>query len=407
MASLVCNAGAYTLVGAASATAVALIIAAGSYTLTGSTAGTILGKGVTAVSGSYTVTGTAIQTRRIATEPAGYLLNGSAVTLSKTNRLVFASATGSYALIGTNVQLSTALVTGTGAYAYTGTAATLDRFTLGLSSSTVGGSYSVTGQAVGLLYERPSDSGDYQLTGTTVIFRKGKNLVASAGTYEFIGGTATRLEQSRHFPAASTSYSITGAITTLRRSTSSDYVMVINTDSYVLTGTNSTLRPTRLLTATSGSYTQSGTAVRFKEVAAPGAYYLTGTDVIFRQVARQLTAVSGTYGLSGSAAVPRRSIYNLIAKKGVYLVASPVTTLQRISYVDAGPGQYTIVSPDVFLRSTHFSVESGSYTVLGTIVNLRSSHRGRWRRQSVQPAAVSRQPNRTSTWDTQQGSPGV
>lgn len=408
MASLSCNSGAYTLVGAVGVIAWTLAAASGSYAVTGTTAGTKYGHPITAVSGSYTITGTAIQTRRITAEPAGYILNGQAVTLrySQGSKVVSA-VSGVYAITGTTTQkLEYAQPYTKGQYSLTGSIVALLR-SVGPRFSVASGSYAITGGTTHLSGTVGIDSGDYSITGTDVTFRKGKRVASNSGVYSITGPVSTRLEQSRHFPVASGTYAITGSITTLRYSGSHAIFMVINTTPYALTGTDATLLMARRLTAVSGSYTISDSHTQLSPRFTPGSYQLTGSDVTFVQSTRVLTATPGSYSITGIPVTPRFSIVNLSVDSGSYSISGPLTFIVAGRYLPIESGHYSIDSADLTLRATHLNADSGSYSITGLTDPLSTTHSTRWKAQPVRTASSTRQPSRSNIWDTQSKPPGV
>jgi hypothetical protein len=406
MASLSCNSGAYTLVGAASVIAFSLSIASSSYAVTGGDA--TFGRLIFANSGSYAVTGQPIQSRRVTAEPAGYLLNGSAVTFhynpgSKT----VSAVSGSYAITGTTAtKIQYSIPYTKGVYSLTGSTVILLR-SLGPRFVVVGGSYGITGTSAGLLSTVTIGTGDYQLTGTAVTFRKGKSLAAGLGAYTVNGVTSTRLEQSRHFPSASGLYSIIGGIATLRLSTSTDIVLVLNSANYSLTGTPATLQLNRVASIVSGTYVLTGGHTVFKKQYDSGVYGVTGQPVTFLHLNKTLGATSGTYILTGTVANLVYSIHRLNLDSGLYSISGPVTTILPMRFAVSDSGAYTLVGSDTELRATQIILDSGNYTITGSTALLTTTHRSRWHKQPHRPPSTIIQVKTTSTWDPQDSPPGV
>jgi len=406
--SLVCSSGSYTAIGAASILAFSIAAASGSYAVTGTAVSFVKGHPLTAVSGTYAINGSAIQSRRISAAPAGYLLNGTAITLTKSNKYVFASAAGSYAITGTTAtKLERAVPSDRGGYILTGSTVNLIRSSAAFIIPINSGGYTLTGTVANLLSTVTIDSGDYRLTGTDATFRKGKSLLIGSGSYTVNGFPGTRLEQSRHFPIGIGSYGITGAVTTLRYSNSKNIFIVINSSNYTLAGSTANLLMARRFDAVSGTYTINDGHTVFKKQYDPGSYNLTGTDVLFTVLNRRLTAASGSYTISGVTAQLVYSIRRLVVASGQYILASTVTTTNKAYLLTNPTGFYSVTGSGVTLRATRIMVDSGSYSITDGGTNVRASRVGRWRNQSRQPAATTAQPKVTDNWDPQQGASGV
>lgn len=215
---------------------------AGSYTITGTAVTTKRGRKVAADSGSYAITGTAVTTRKgwvVSALSGSYAITGTAVTLRQT-RLVTA-ASGSYSITGTDVTLTKtaakSVVADAGSYAITGTAVNFRKTHL-VSANT--GNYSITGTAVTLTLlankRVVADAGNYNITGTAVTLRQTRLITAAAGSY-VITGTAVNLNVGKKVSALSGSYAITGTAVTFLQSRN----VVASTGNYSLTGSNVTL----------------------------------------------------------------------------------------------------------------------------------------------------------------------
>src|SRR6185369_13806683 len=106
MASISCNSGAYTIIGAACILAFSLGVATGGYTSTGTAASLVYGHPITATPGVYTLTGSSVSISRINAAPAGYLINGQPATLAVNSATKQVTATaGSYTYTGTTAGL--------------------------------------------------------------------------------------------------------------------------------------------------------------------------------------------------------------------------------------------------------------------------------------------------------------
>lgn len=405
MASLSCNSGAYTIEGATAFRVLVMAAAVGSYLLTGTAVTPVRGHPITAVSGSYTVTGTLIQSRRISAFPAGYILNGQAVTLSRSNIKKVTATPGSYAVTGGSTIIEHAILTNRGQYTVTGTATTLTRNSSSRTVVAGSGSYSSTGGSTILELVAPIGTGDYQVTGTAVTLRKGKGLIALSRAFT-LAGTQVLLEQSKHFPVGTTSYSYTGSQTNLVYSGSHAKAIVINNGIFNLTGTAASIYPSRLASVVSGSYSITGSRTITSVNAVSGVYSITGTPVTFSSTNR-LIAVSGVYSITGIATPLIRPTYRLVMSPGVYLQAAPVTRLVSNKLITPDSGIYTVSKVSTLLRATRITVESGMYSMVGVDTTLIASLAGRWREQQQPAASVTTQPVPTSIWTPQPSPQGA
>jgi len=407
MASISCNSGAYTIIGAASVLAFSLAVAPGSYATTGTAASLVHGYPITAAVGHYTLTGSLVSIARVSAEPGGYLVGGQPATLTvnSANKTVSATA-GSYAYTGTVARLVLSKQYNVGLYALTGTAATLSQ-TGDPVVNAFSGSYTITGGNTVLEHIRLIGTGDYQITGTAATLKKGKGLVGNAGTY-LIAGTAAKVAQSRHFPSAEGTYGITGAIATLRYSNEPAKVLVLNSGIYTLTGQAAALPIT--LNAAVGSYALTGQYAQLLPRAESGTYAITGTPVTFVRTSNILDPAIGSYQITGTAATLRGPGPHLAADSGNYVYFGFDPSILSIRFVSAAPGVYLATGTDAYIRVTHIIAEPGQYVITPTIPSdhiLQTTRPRRWRKQSKQPVAMITQPTTTETWEAQPGSPGV
>lgn len=172
-----------------------------------------------AAQGSYSLTGQAAalrNARRITAAQGSYTLNGQTVGLRLGKNMV--AAQGSYALTGQALALTRGrrLVAAQGSYAITGADALVD-----VVISAGAGSYTLTGQTVGLSYSGggarsiPAGQGSYSLSGQAAALRVGRALIADAGAYA-LTGIAAGLKQGRSLTAALGTYALTGIAATLQ-----------------------------------------------------------------------------------------------------------------------------------------------------------------------------------------------
>lgn len=403
MASISCNSGSYTIIGAVSFAAFALGVAVGSYGVTGTAAGVVYGHPITAVSGSYSLTGQLISISRISAAPGSYQVQGQTATLTTSQATRVVSATsGSYSVSGVVAGLIQSKPYPRGEYALTGVAATLTPSGNPRLAVTPG-SYSATGGTTVLEHIRLIGTGDYNITGTTASLTKGKGLVANSRTFAITGIPAI-LKQTRTFPLGIGSYSITGDITTLRASNDAAKVLVLDRGLYTLSGTLAGLPI--IMPADEGSYTVSGQFAGLIPQVSPGSYQINGFPVTFN-LSRE--AATGSYSITGNPNTTLRGPGpTVIATPGLYILfgfqANPVTS--RILQQDSGV--YSIISPDLTLRATHLDAMSGQYTLTGASTTLlQTTQTRRWRKQPKQVASTVKQPIPIDTWDPQSGSPGV
>ncbi len=404
MASINADSGNYGLIGAGSFRALVLGVAVGSYALTGTDV--TFGHGLTANSGSYAITGTAIQTARIAAFPTGYLIQGQNATLSVGGGARFITASsGSYVYTGVLAILEKAVPQTVGFYGVTGTAATLSR-SPGRTITIASGSYIVTTPAVPLVYIRPIDSGDYTITGQDIGFGNGITFPALSTSYTLFGTPAV-LAQSRHVPHASGVYNITGSNTNLVYSANPNRSIVADSGLFVLSGQAAGIKPTRLITALTTSYTLTGTAINSSLFGAVGQYTYTGTPVTFIYTPH-LIANGGIYTLTGTPdTVIRVNTFTLHALSTNYILSGFASRLITTHFLPAETGFYVYTGLDQELRATRIQVDPGQYSLTGTPVNFIPSHIKRWKPQPVRPRTNKAQPVLDTTWDPQSPGPGV
>ena len=196
------------------------------------------------------------------------------------------------------------------------------------------------------------------------IFRREKSRIyffPSAG-----GGGAT-------LTADSGTYTLTGTAVTLKVGRK----LAADSGSYAITGTDVSLKLGRKLTAESGTYTVNGTDVSIKAgrklAADSGTYALTGTDVTLTyQPAGGYTLAldSGSYTLTGTAATLKVA-RTLAADSGTYALTGTDVTLTRGFKITADSGTYTVTGSNVaFTRTYRLPADSGSYALSGSPVSL-------------------------------------
>lgn len=234
-------------------------------------------------SGSYTVTGTAInlaQTRSMSIDVGSYLYTGSALSLLS-NKSVSID-TGAYSYTGTSLSAlhDRTLAIDSGVYTYTGTALALEYGSLTNYELLIdAGSYSVTGTPLDALYDQSLsiDTGLYSVTGTALVLE-----YAAVGAYEITIDTGV--------------YSVSGnSLATLY-----DRSLAIDTGLYSSTGTNLVLAKGYAFALDSGFYSQTGNALDFAIDRAmnldTGAYLVTGIPLAL-EYSSAVTLLIDSYSL--------------------------------------------------------------------------------------------------------------
>jgi hypothetical protein len=242
------------------------------------------------------------------------------------------------------------------------------------------GSFTLTGQTVGLLASRLLDaaSGSYTLTGQDVDLLRGFLLSAASGGFTLTGQDVGLLA-SRLLGADSGSFTLAGQDVTLTYNPLTGYTLTADSGSFTLTGQDVGLLASRLLGAGSGSFSLAGQDVGLLASrllsAASGAFTLTGQDVTLTYSGEgapdyTLTAESGSFALAGqdvSLLVGRL----LTADSASFTLTGQDTALLRGYLLGAGSGSFTLAGQDVtLLASRILSAASGSFDLAGQNVTL-------------------------------------
>ena len=272
------------------------------------------------------------------------------------------------------LQVSAAALTLTadsGTYSITGQAANL-YYNRAISADA--GAYSLNGQAAQTLRAAflSLDAGSYAITGQDASFVYGQAISADAGDYSITGQIAD-LTRAVVLSADSGAYSIAGQDANLSRS------LYLNAElgSYVITGENATLvyEQARVINGDAGSYAITGQAADLTRTyvfgADAGSYSISGQDADFA-LFRALSLDAGSYDILGQDAdlLLSRSID---ADFGVYNISGQNADLlsNRILYADAG--SYGISGQDALLaQGRYLLAESGSYAIIGQPATLNS-----------------------------------
>ena len=265
--------------------------------------------------------------------------------------LTLTADSGTYSITGqaANLYYNRAISADAGAYSLNGQAAqTLRAAFLSLDA----GSYAITGQDASFVYGQAisADAGDYSITGQIADLTRAVVLSADSGAYS-IAGQDANLSRSLYLNAVLGSYNITGQDATLTY----EQARVINGDagSYAITGQAADLTRTYVFSADAGSYSISGQNADFALFRAlsldAGSYDILGQNADLL-LSRSINADLGVYNISGQNA-------DLLSN--------------RILYADAG--SYGISGQDALLaQGRYLLAESGSYAITGQPATLNS-----------------------------------
>jgi hypothetical protein len=319
-------------------------------------------------------------------EPGAYALTGSDATLDYSAVGHMPANAGAYALTGSPATLIRSKPYDPGAYTLTGHAATLTVVPAGgvKSITAESGNYDLTGSAV--VFERSVSAvdGTYQLTGFDAVLTASlhitKSILAESGSYALSGSPATLVHSKPYDPGA---YSLTGATADLRVSTGPKQITA-ESGSYTLTG--SAIAIERNVESNPGTYVLTGTDATLTKGGLPGhpfinaesaAYTLTGSTATLRY-GRFITAVTAAHALTGTDATLRRG-RTMAASSTTYALTGTDATLRRGRVVAAAAGAYALTGPDAGLThqtatSKSIAADPGSYTLTGSVATLRLTH---------------------------------
>lgn len=176
----------------------------------------------------------------------------------------------------------------------------------GVTLDTLAGSYSTTGQSIGLRVSRTLSltAGSYSTTGQSATLRTARKLTTTAGSYA-VSGQSLGLRISRKLTTVAGVYSLTGQSVVLDRGGTG---LNLTAGSYAITGYPLTLTVSRKLTTVAGSYSVTGpsTTLTYTPVVGatysltllPGSYTLSGQSLGLT-VSRSLFPSVGVYALTG------------------------------------------------------------------------------------------------------------
>jgi len=358
------------------------------------TAGTPTSNGVTmaAASGSFVLTGTAVDLKRgvlLAAESGSFVYTGTTVTLLRD--LVIPVSSGAFVYTGTAIALLRALqVAGeSGNYSYTGASVDLDR---GVVLDAEGGTYSMAGTAIALNHGfdlvadsgtftyagttiallhgflLPADTGAYSLTGTQVDLLRAVGLVADAGSYVYTG-TSINLKRGLLFATDSGSFLFTGTAVALI----TGYGLSVDSGSYVMSGTLAALLKASNLVSESGAYVVNGTTAQLLRslifISAAGNYTYTGTDVTLT-LGVSMSADSGSYTMTGTSVDLLRALV-MVGASGAYSVVGAAANFLRSVIINGASGAYSLTGQVINLNyGRTFSANTGSFVLTGTAAGL-------------------------------------
>lgn len=233
------------------------------------------------------------------------------------------------------------------------------------------GSYTLTGQAAGLLAGRvlAAAQGSYALTGQSVALLKGNTLAAAQGSYALTGQDVALL-RGLLLSAAQGSYALSGQDATLTYTPLGAFSLTADQGSYTLTGQSVSLLWGPVLAAGQGSYTLNGqdATLTYTPVGAyiltagQGSYALTGQDVLL-QWGHVLAAAQGSYTLTGQAATLARGLV-LAAAQGSYTLTGQAAAFARTYVLSAGYGSYALTGQIVSLTYSGAALEALEYLLL-------------------------------------------
>lgn len=393
-----------------------LVAGAGSNAITGTAVRTAKASKVAAASGSFAIGGQSVDLRpahRVATDAGAYALTGTAVDLSYTAATVtVAPSIPAYYLpwflvpeefVEAAVVSPPALSAQGDTYALTGSAVTLAR---SLKFAADAGSYAITGTDVGTTYTPvplgvnpavpayywlravtpeddapvvaqaytvPTDSGSYTVSGQAVGLKVGHQEAVGTGSYAYTG-QAVGLRTGPIGVIASGSYAVAGTDVSLVRGASR---LAAAADSYTVAGTAVRLAVGFRTAVTTGAYLLAGTVVRLarglRVAAATGVYTLTGTVVVLVR-GRPVAVASGGYVQTGTA-VALRAAYRQAAESGSFAMTGQTVALvfsgAGSKQIDVNPGAYSVFGQSIILwRTTRFPVDGGNLSLTGSAVGL-------------------------------------
>jgi hypothetical protein len=157
--------------------------------------------------------------------------------------------------------------------------------------------------------------------------------------------------------------------------------IVLDSGSYLLSGTDLNLIASLNISTTTGSYTLTGSDANliaaYKEIANTGNYTLTGTDVTLVYTpsggGESITLDSGTYSMVGQDKTLSAN-FVLNAQAGSYQLSGTNTPIKYNGSIHVDSGFYSLTGSDLSLYSNYVIIAStGDYELTGSPVTLRYS----------------------------------
>lgn len=207
------------------------------------------------------------------------------------------------------------------------------------------GSYTLTGNAIGITFERNVDlgAGTYSLTGHDITVSYTTPVDLDAGSYT-VTGYDLALTFDRAVDLDAGSYALIGNALGLTFETAVD----LDAGSYTVTGYDLSIQTGTGVSLDAGSYTVTGydlgiTFVRAVDLAA-GSYTVTGYDL----------------------SIELAGITNVNLEAGSYTLTGFDLTVALDRSVDLAAGNYTFTGYDIGIPVTRaVDLDAGSYTVTG------------------------------------------
>jgi hypothetical protein len=153
------------------------------------------------------------------------------------------------------------------------------------------------------------------------------------------------------------------------KQTAASNTLTASSGSFTETGSAATLKTARLLTASAASYALSGSAGTLKVTmpASAGSFSLTGAapSLLYKRI---FTSSAGSYVLSGSAATLNKG-FRLTASAASFALTGSAATFTTQRKLTASAANYTLAGAAVTLRVT-INTASGSFTLSGSAASL-------------------------------------
>jgi hypothetical protein len=158
-----------------------------------------------------------------------------------------------------------------------------------------------------------------------------------------------------------------------------DHKLTAATGSFIDTAGSANLKVAHVLSGAAGSFLLTGNASTLKVAhtlsGAAGTYALTGNAATLK-TAHILSATTGSYTLSGQAATLKVS-HVLAASQGTYAISGQAASLKAARNVSASPATFTLSGVSASPVVTHvLSAQTGAFNVTGQDATLSASTPG-------------------------------